>query len=498
MDLQFGHYRLSRRERKILGPDGPVEIGDRAFDLLEALLENSGRTVSKNDLLDRAWPGVAVEENTLQVHISTLRKALGPSQIVTVHGRGYKYAGADPVAVDLSPQAPHQPITDRKPVIAVWPFDNLSGDPDQQFFTDGMTDDIIDRLSRYRLLSVIGQATAFALRDRGASAGAVRDHISADYLVTGNVRRSASHIRIAVRLTDLRTGNALWAERYDRPLEDVFTVQDEVASNIASMLFSRVQMSAGERRPRGGPSSMTSYELTLLGAWHFKKLTRDSYRSAAEVLERAIAHNPDNADAYRGLAVCENNRWLFDFEWAGLERSLAFSQKAVELDPVNAVCHAAQGFCLLWLEGTEAARKCYAKALALNPGDPYVLIESALLNVYGGDLSACRDFARQARALDPLPPPWYDEFEGIADFVEGQYHRALAAFRAVPEGAWDTMYALSCAGLIGDRAIIESVLDRARAEGPHWDYLGAAKREPFVHAEPRERLIEGLHKALTS
>ncbi len=493
MDLQFGDYRLLRRERKIVGPAGTVEIGDRSFDLLMALLAQPGETITKTDLLDRAWPGIVVEENTLQVHISNLRKALGASQIITVHGRGYKYVGPDPVPAGPPVPTSHRPILDRKPVIVVLPFDNLGGDPEQQFFTDGMTDDIIDRLSRYRILSVIGQSSAFALRDRGAAI----DQLSADYMVTGNIRKSPTHIRIAVRLTDLHSGSTLWAERYDRPLADLFSVQDEVAISIASTLFNRVQMSAGAQLPVGGPASLTSYELTLQGMWHLKKLTRESYRKAAACFERAIQHNPDNADAYRGLAVCENNRWFFDFEWEGFERCLTLAEKAIELDPVNAVCHAVHGFCLLWLEGPETASRSYARALALNPGDPYVQIELALLNGYRGDMPTSRKFAEQAHALDPLPPRWYAEFEGIADFVEGRHEKAVSAFLAVPEGAWDTMYALTCLGHIGDRTGVARVLERVRTEAPHWDYVAAAHREPFVDAEPKERLIAGLEMALS-
>ena len=165
--------------------------------------------------------------------------------------------------------------------------------------------------------------------------------------------------------------------------------------------------------------------------------------------------------------------------------------------PVNAVCHAVHGFCLLWLEGPETASRSYARALALNPGDPYVQIELALLNGYRGDMPTSRKFAEQAHALDPLPPRWYAEFEGIADFVEGRHEKAVSAFLAVPEGAWDTMYALTCLGHIGDRTGVARVLERVRTEAPHWDYVAAAHREPFVDSEPKERLIAGLEKALS-
>ena len=161
MDLQFGHYRLKRRERQVLGQQGPVDLSARSFDILTLLLDRPGEVIGKDELFAAVWPGLVVEENTLQVHISALRKALLPDMISTVHGRGYKYAGPQPVE-----QGPGAVAMDenrnRKPVIAVLPFENLSGDPEQQYFSDGITSDITGRLLRFRRFAVIGQHSASA------------------------------------------------------------------------------------------------------------------------------------------------------------------------------------------------------------------------------------------------------------------------------------------------------------------------------------------------
>jgi TolB-like protein len=266
MDIEFGSYRLRRHERCLYGPDGRLDISGRSFDLLDVLLRHPNEPVSKAALFDAVWPGLTVEENTLQAHISNLRKILGPSIIVTVHGRGYKYAGPQPVAVgdeEAASQAPSlAPMAfpaGRKPVIAVLPFANLSGDPDQQYFSDGVTEDIVDRLSKYRILSVIGHHSSFALRGSEEKYRDLRDKLAADYVLTGNVRRSADRIRIAARLTDVETESVIWADHYDRSLSDVFALQDEVVSIIASTLRGRVELDVGKKSRPAEPRGLTSY-----------------------------------------------------------------------------------------------------------------------------------------------------------------------------------------------------------------------------------------------
>ena len=149
MDVEFGQYRLKRQERLLIGPNGPLELSSRSFDILTVLLDRPNELIGKPALLDSVWPGVAVEENTLQVHISALRKALGADMIVTVQGRGYKYAGPHPLPVGSVPAANHHPTLEGKPIIVVLPFENLSGDADQQYFSDGITGEIADRLARF-------------------------------------------------------------------------------------------------------------------------------------------------------------------------------------------------------------------------------------------------------------------------------------------------------------------------------------------------------------
>jgi TolB-like protein len=498
MDLRFGAYRLKRRDRQLIGPHGPLAIKARAFDILEALLRQPNATIGKDALFDAVWPGVTVEENTLQVHVSALRKLLGAAMIVTVHGRGYKYAGPPPVEVKPESGTPseRQAALGRKPVIAVLPFANLSGDPDQRYFSDGVTEDIVSRLSKYRVLSVVGWHSSFALRGREESLGEVREKLAADYALTGSIRRSAGRIRVAARLTDTAAASVLWADHYDRPLEDVFAVQDEVAGIIVSTLLGRVEVAAATRDSAAGTPVISSYEHVLKGAWHFKQLTRPACAIAAHCFAEAIEAFPGNAEAHRWLAICENCKWSFDFDREGLVRSLALAEQAIELDPMNAGGHAVRGFAQIWLCGIGAARPNYRRALALNPDDPHVLAEAGLLEVYAGDLAANRGFFDRAFALDPLPPAWYAEFVAVGHFADGRYAEALPAFLAVPDGAWEAMYALACMGLLGDLAQARQLRKGLQDRRFVWNFRVAAAAEPYTDPEPRQRLLAGLGEAL--
>src|SRR5262245_30581080 len=366
MDVQFGPYRLRRRERYLDGPGGRLDVSGRSFDLLDVLLRHPNEPVSKAVLFESVWPGLVVEENTLQAHVSNLRKLLGPSIIVTVHGRGYKYAGPQPRPIDDADAGPSSPpqFAERSPahhppVIAVLPFANLSGDADQQYFSDGVTEDIIDRLSKYRILSVIGHRSSFASRGSEEDYRDLRYKLGADYVLTGNIRKSDNRIRIAVRLTEKRTETAIWAEHYDRPLADVFALQDEVVSIIASTLLGRVEIDVAKKSMPAEPSRLTSYELVLMGIWHFKKVTREANTTAADHFKKAIAEYPENSEAHRWLSMCENSKWFFDFDRDSLAIGLKLIERAIELDAANAGCHCARGFGQLYWGDIGAAAKSY-------------------------------------------------------------------------------------------------------------------------------------------
>ena len=496
MDLEFGQYRLKRQERLLIGPNGPAELSSRSFDILTVLLDKSNELIGKSALLDSVWPGVAVEENTLQVHISALRKALGPDMIVTVQGRGYKYAGPHPKPVENVPTANHQPTLEGKPIIVVLPFENLSGDADQQYFSDGITGEIADRLARFRKFAVIGKHSSAAFRGAAPDFQTIHDKLKADFVVTGSVRRSEGRIRIALRLSDARSEEAIWAERYDRPISELFNLQDEISELVVAAIPRQLDVEINFRNSRRPPANLSSYEHALQGYWHFRKLTRASNRAALQCFERAVALDPGNAEAIAWLGAACCNTWVEDFAEEYATKGSALTAEAIAIDPFNAMSHAIHAWTLLCVDNLDSAMDVSKRSMALNPGDPAVLVNRALALTYDGKGTEAQTLFELARKLEPLPPPWFAEFAGVLAFVEGRYAESLEGTEPQADFAWDTMYALSCCGHLGlaDRA--RAILAPFRQRGPDPDWLLGVSHEPYRDKGVRERLIAGLNTAL--
>lgn len=493
--MQFGQYRLKHKERLVEGPDGPIELSARAFDILCLLLGKPGQVLSKDEIFGAVWPGVVVEENTLQVHISALRKALEPSMVVTMHGRGYKYAGPVPAEDDTA--AATRPDAVRKPVIVVLPFLNLSGDPEQQFLSDGITEDITDRLTRFRALAVIGEHSAFAFRAETPDLAAIRKKLHADFVVTGNVRRSGDRLRIAARLSDSATGLALWADRYDRPLADIFALQDELTNLIAAAIARQLEIEISSGRVAESSKSFACYEWILRGNWHFNSLTRAGNAEAAECYRKALAIEPRNAEALAALAVCYSSAWMFDFDRETLEKGVELARQACEIDPGSALSHAVLGLALCWTHGLEAARNPLERAVAINPSNWFCLSNRSMLSTYEGNTLQARSFLAQAKTLNPIPPSWHYEFECLSYFPEGRFVDVLPGVEAIPEGLWDSMYAMACYGHLGMVDKARECKARFAAEGRMPDLMRGAESEPFVEASVRKLLLDGLTRALT-
>jgi TolB-like protein len=387
---------------------------------------------------------------------------------------------------------------DRRPTIAIMPFENLSGDQAQQYFSDGLAEDLIDRISKYRVFSVIGRQSALHFPDQRLTLEGLVSRLNPDYLVTGNVRRSENGIRIAARLIDARSELALWAEQYDRPLQDLIALQDEVADVIAGTLATRLGMEVGRRVVTGSQVDVSSFEHVLQGIWHFSKLSLTDNEEAAVCFRRAIEAYPENAEAHRWLSAYHVSRWFIMLSKADLVQSYETAAQAVALDPASARCHTAHALPQMWMEdkGLDAAAISYKQAMVLNPGDPDVLIELGLFKTYKGDLGIAQDFFDRAYRLNPMPPLWFAEFRGVWLFVEERYGEAWRGFAAVPESAWDTIYLLACLGHLHDRE--RAMACRRRIAAASWksDLLAAAASEPFLDPEPRHRLVEGVAKAL--
>jgi TolB-like protein len=470
-----------------------VELSARSFDILTLLLDRPGEMVSKDALFAAAWPGLVVEENTLQVHISALRKALDPGMIATVHGRGYKYSGPVP-GTEASPEVPE--ASGAAPVIVVLPFENLSGDPEQQYFSDGITQDIIDRLTRFPVMLVIGLGSTIMLRGTAPDIDVLRESLGADFIVTGNIRRSESRIRISVRLTDAATRKSIWAEHYDRPLTDLFDIQDEVAEMVAATISRELEIEIAGRSMRRHPTSLKSYELILLGVWHYYKQTREGAAEAIDCFNRALAGDPGSVEALGWLGVTKCMHYETDFDYDELLQGISLISQCIARDPGNAQAYVGYSLYVGVTEGIEPSRAAIDHALSLNPGDIYANVQRALVAIYEGDNDLANEWLRRSHKLSPNPLPWVAEYAALIAFQDGRYREAMQGLAAKSGCAWQMMYLIACHGHLDELDKARDIVARFAAEGRVFDYLAAAAREPYRNPESRERLINGLKLAL--
>jgi TolB-like protein len=494
LTLTFGPFTLYRQDRRVDGPEGAVELSARAFDLLCLLLDRAGEVVGKDAIFTAVWPGLVVEENTLQVHVSALRKALGADLIATVHGRGYRYAGPLPQPRDAAP--PQKPAAEAGPVLAVLPFSDLGGDPGQQYFSDGIGQDITDRLTRFRDLTVIGLDRAALGSNPAPDPDGLRRSIGADFTVSGSIRRSGTRIRIAVRLTETATRAAIWAEHYDRPLADLFDLQDEVSETVAATIARQLKIELSSRSLRRPPATLQAYDLTLRGIWHYHAYTRDDMARAIACCEQALAEDPDYREALAWLGAARCAAYEFDFDLDEMQRGLALVEKALRLDPSDSRPFVMLGIYVGLVSGPDASRTAVDQALRLNPGDYYAHAQRALVAIFDGDHGLAQHWRASVNRLTPNPLPWVAIHEPMIAFHEGRYLETCTGLEPFADLAWQMLYSIAAHGHLGERDKAQAIVARFAAQGRVHDYFAAAAREPYVHPEPRDRLIAGLKLAL--
>jgi TolB-like protein len=342
--LAFGPFVLDG-ERSTLAREGrPVPISGRGFALLRALLAAPGRVVTKAELIKAAWSDAAIEESNLSVQIAALRKQLGPAPeggewISTVPRTGYKFVG----------QIAAQPATDRplispedRPSIAVLPFTNLGGEKEQEYLADGITEDSITALTRFRWFFVIARNSSFFYKGRSLDVKQIAHDLGVRYLLQGSVRKADGRVRISAQLIDARSGNHLWAERYDLELTEVFAIQDEIAERVAGAIEPELLKSQGAEAAARHTGNMTAWDLVRRGTWHFHHVTREHHLRARELFREACKLDPELPEAHIWLARV--NAGVVPYGWSenptiDLQEGFEAALRAIHLDERNPYAH---------------------------------------------------------------------------------------------------------------------------------------------------------------
>ena len=346
MDITFGPFNLDRQRGQLLREGRPVAVSSKGLKLLEALIGSTGQVLTKTDLMQAAWGDTAVEESNLSVQIAALRKQLGPNAdggdwIVTIPRVGYRFVG---LAVQQQAAEPKPQLTERerRPSIAVLPFANSNDEKEQEYLADGITEDIITALIRFRWFSVIARNSSFAYKSKSIDVKQIARDLDVQYLLEGSLRRSGQKIRIFVQLVEATSGKHIWAERYDLELADVFAIQDEIAERVAGAIEPELLKTEGVQAAARHTGNMTAWDLVRRGTWHFHQVTRENHLKARELFRQACNLDPELPEAHLWLGRV--NAGVVPYGWsdnpdADLQEGTTAALRAIQLDERNPYSH---------------------------------------------------------------------------------------------------------------------------------------------------------------
>ena len=440
----FDEFVLDTGRRELRGAAGPIPVEPQVFDLLAYLVRNRNHVVSKDDILAAIWGKRIVSESAMTTRINAARRAIGDSGeeqrlIKTLPRKGMRFVGAvreeqEPWTLTqpppFEPSNPFAPLN--QPSIAVLPFTNLNGDPEQQYFSDGITEDIITELSRFRSLFVIARQSSFAFKGRLIKVQEIAHELGVAFIVEGSVRRASDRIRINVQLVDASSGNHLWAEHYDRDLRDIFALQDEVARSVAAAVSGRVDVASRDRVERLSPTALRAYDLVLRAKALTSNYTRRDNAQALDCAERAVQLDPASARAHTHSAWCHFYNymafWTGD-HWASLDKSFERAQRAVVLDETDSFARSMLGIVHWFRREFDQARLEILAGVTQNPNDFLARRYHGLFLAATGSPEKGIEQIELGRRLNPFDTRWVPWNMGIACFTARRYNDAIAALK---------------------------------------------------------------------
>ena len=446
---KFGSYRLDAKAGILFRNGEPTALGQRAVMLLRALLEQPGMPVSKETLIEAAWPGLAIEESNLTVQIAALRRFFeeeidGNRWIETLSRRGYRYVGP-PVAIEqdkpaVPASAAPAPVLPERPSIAVLPFDNVSGDPDQEYFADGMAEDIITALSRFRWFLVIARNSSFIYKGRRVDVRQIGRELGVRYLLEGSVRKGGNRLRITAQLVEAETGSHLWAEKYDGTVKDVFNLQDQIAQGVVGAIEPSIRRAEIERARRKRPENLDAYDLYLRALPHAWAFSREETAKAIPLLDEALRLDANYAAANGLAAFCH----LRGFAWGNLNEpdrvaAIRHARAVLSSDTDDATALAFSALGVGFLESDfDIGCSGLEKAISLNPNSAQAFCLGAALYSFVGRFETAIDYANRAIRLSPFDSLRFIALNAAsrAHFLTGRYEEAIeVAQRAVQANA---------------------------------------------------------------
>jgi adenylate cyclase len=387
-----------------------------------------------------------------------------------------------------------QPQPTNKPSIAVLPFVNMSGDPAQQYFSDGVTEDIITELSRFRSLFIIARNSSFQFRDKAIDVRRVAKELGVQYVVEGSVRKLDNRLRITAQLIEATTGIHLWSERYDRTLADVFVVQDEVVQAIVARIASQLTAVEAEKIRRKRTEHLGAYDYYLRGLEEWRSAGPESNVRSIKWFEKALALDPDYAEPLARMAITTAIQASYSDAADRFEPALAMATKAVILDPDDSWSHCALGFTKACSGRIAASEAHFKTAKQLNPNDPDQMMWSLLHPIYSGDFAKARELVTTADRLNPLPPAWYQAHRALVEYGMRDYAAAAEQIEGLGTDKHYFMrcYLAACYARLGRTQDAEREIARALETKPDLNIAELARLEPYAKPEDLNNLLEPL------
>jgi TolB-like protein len=523
MILSFGDYEIDVERREIRRAKALVHVEPQVFDLLVYLVENRDRVVSKDDLIASVWGGRIVSDSTLTSRINAARNAIGDrgqdkKLIRTIARKGLRFVGAvriQPNGDELAKvsdlpldEIQEQlrmalPLPDR-PAIAVLPFTNMTGDPEQEYFSDGISEDIITALSKLRWFFVIARNSSFIYKGRSVHLKQIAEELGVAYVVEGSVRKDGDRVRITAQLNDVFTGSHIWAERYDRNLADVFAVQDEITEAIVAAIEPQLYAAENFRARRKPPGSMDAWDLLMRALSHYWRVTRQDNVVAQALLEKAITIDPNYGQA-RGM-LAASHTFSAHMGWEDMAATAApiaesAAQAAILSDGEDPWAHYALGCVYLFARRFDDSLAEFESALRLNPNFSLAQGYYGLTLAYCGRSAEAELAASRALRLSPHDPlsAIYYGIASYAQYVGRNYKEAMRLAREGIRQRADFVGAhrvlTAAAGMAGQADIAKAALQELRRAQPNISLDWIAKQMPIKHDTELEHYLEGFRRA---
>ena len=516
MRYQFASFILDANRYELRQDGVARHVEPLVFDLLLFFVRNPDRVAGRDEIVGEVWGGRAVSDATISSCIKAARRALddtGDHQqyIRTVRGRGFEFSGQvvtlndglNAGAAGLPLVLQTEPVAARcwaelssKPVLAVLPFANLSAEADE-YFADGLTEDIITNLSRFRDLQVIAGASTFHFKGRAIDIAELRDRLLARYVVQGSVRRAAGRVRISVQLIDAANALQLWGDHYDREMQDIFALQDEVTRMIAATLGVRIQDAALRRALTKNLAELDAYDCLLRARRYTWMLRADIHAEARDLLERAVELDPLSSDAHALLANVYLGEHRFDMNPRPnpIGRAMVHALAATQLDPQNAYARCWLAIVHFFRAENDKFEIEAARALELNPNDPETLADVGHYLAFMGEFERGVELTRRAQRLNPLHPGWYHFSVARLHFSQRRYAETIADVQrmGLPHFYWTHLLACASLGHIGSVEAAEA-LDQIIAIKPNFS-ARAELRKWNAAPDDLEHIMKGLRQA---